>query len=560
MMFALVALVGLASILCNSGAWLWMAAKWCRIPSVSYLRALAAVSLVTVINVSLRLAGLGLIDRTEGGIGRMILVYALLMIVAGTLCIKWVLRTTTRRALGAGFITIVISSAMALPVLVVIQHFVMESFVVPSGSMAPAVIGKHFDLTCPRCGLPFFASAYDRFQMQQSARGRQAAGRFSEPLREELALCPNCRTQLPLPDALPISEGDKFLVDKLSHPRRWDVVAFKFPEHIDTSYIKRLVGLPGETVEIVGGDIFVNGWREAKPFAVARELWVPVNDTRFQPADLQPDDPQWQPEEAASHWQQAAGSWQFTGSQAEGEKLIFAGPLTDESYYTERWSEDQRQSEFEEWQPISDVQVTCTFAGFSGTGTIGFLWKFQGIDAAATLSASGAVELRSAKESSQGRMTHPISSVKSVGFAVRDRVGIFFADGSEMARLVIGPQSIESAREALKQATDPCQIAVIADHCDLEFSRILLERDVYYRSGFSGSMDCNGCTGRPIVLGPREHYVLGDHSPRANDSRFWRTIDDRPGNRYQAGTVPTELMIGTARCIYWPPRRWREFR
>src|SRR5947199_412975 len=93
-MFTLVALIGLASLLCNSGAWLWMAAKWCRIPNVSYLRALAAISIVTVINVLVRVAGLSLVDRTEGSTGRLILVYVVLMIVAGILCIKWVLHTT----------------------------------------------------------------------------------------------------------------------------------------------------------------------------------------------------------------------------------------------------------------------------------------------------------------------------------------------------------------------------------------------------------------------------------------------------------------------------------
>ena len=47
LMWFLISLVAVASLLCNSGAWLWMAAKWCRIPNVSYLRALAT-SLSTI--------------------------------------------------------------------------------------------------------------------------------------------------------------------------------------------------------------------------------------------------------------------------------------------------------------------------------------------------------------------------------------------------------------------------------------------------------------------------------------------------------------------------------
>src|SRR5437899_2223057 len=109
-MFMLVALVGLASLLCNSGAWLWMAAKWCRIPNVSYLRALGAISLVTVINLVLRIAGLGLTERAQASAAGLIIAVALLMIVADTLCLKRVLRTTARRALGTGTITIIVSS------------------------------------------------------------------------------------------------------------------------------------------------------------------------------------------------------------------------------------------------------------------------------------------------------------------------------------------------------------------------------------------------------------------------------------------------------------------
>jgi signal peptidase I len=392
--------------------------------------------------------------------------------------------------------------------------------------------------------------------MQQRAQGKPVAEYFDRSGLSQLGVCPNCRARFPLSDDLRIADGDKFLVDKLGRVRRWAPVVFKFPAQIETTYVHRLVGLPGETVEIAGGDIFINGRREAKPFGVAHELWVLVNDTRYRPADLQPADPQWQPEETALHWQQAGSNWKFSGADAEWETLVFSAPLTDESYYAERSSEDPDSSVFGDPQPIGDVQITCTLAHFSGTGAVGFHWKYQGLDAVATITAGGVVDLHSGSETSQGRLTRPLSSVRTVGFAIRDRIGILFADGGEVTQLVIGPQDIEGAREALNGASEPCQIAITADHCDVELSRILLERDVHYRSG----TDRTGCTGHAIVLGAHEHYVLGDHSSRANDSRLWQGADERLGNRYQAGTVPTELMIGTARCIYWPPRRWREFR
>ena len=42
-----------------------------------------------------------------------------------------------------------------------------------------------------------------------------------------------------------------------SPPERWDVVVFRYPEEPEVSYIKRLVGLPGETLRIHHGDIFI---------------------------------------------------------------------------------------------------------------------------------------------------------------------------------------------------------------------------------------------------------------------------------------------------------------
>ena len=53
--------------------------------------------------------------------------------------------------------------------------------------------------------------------------------------------------------------GDRIWVSKVpyqfSEPRRWDVIVFRFPQEAETYYIKRLVGLPGETLKILHGDI-----------------------------------------------------------------------------------------------------------------------------------------------------------------------------------------------------------------------------------------------------------------------------------------------------------------
>lgn len=59
-------------------------------------------------------------------------------------------------------------------------------------------------------------------------------------------------------------EGDSLFIDKLSYrftkPDRFDVVIFPFNDDKDSVlYIKRVIGLPGETVQIAGDTIYING-------------------------------------------------------------------------------------------------------------------------------------------------------------------------------------------------------------------------------------------------------------------------------------------------------------
>ena len=49
-------------------------------------------------------------------------------------------------------------------------------------------------------------------------------------------------------------------VYKFSEPKRYDIIAFKLKENADSYYnIKRIVGLPGETIQIRNGRVFING-------------------------------------------------------------------------------------------------------------------------------------------------------------------------------------------------------------------------------------------------------------------------------------------------------------
>jgi signal peptidase I len=100
----------------------------------------------------------------------------------------------------------------------------------------------------------------------------------------------------------PSYNGDRILVNKyvftLRDPRRWEVVVFHYPGNAEQNYIKRLVGLPGETLRIYQGDLHVaknaDVAQEGSPrFSIARKpadtvlaMRQIVHDTDHDPAEL----------------------------------------------------------------------------------------------------------------------------------------------------------------------------------------------------------------------------------------------------------------------------------
>ena len=134
------------------------------------------------------------------------------------------------------------------------RTFEAEAFVIPTGSMAPTLMGKHKDLDCPMCNYRYQVSASDHPNSDLASRVYRST-------------CPMCRFTADLaPDnpqkqSYPSYDGDRILVAKFPYefaePKRWDVIVFKYPDDATMNYIKRLVGLPGETLKIEHGDVWL---------------------------------------------------------------------------------------------------------------------------------------------------------------------------------------------------------------------------------------------------------------------------------------------------------------
>ena len=181
---------------------------------------------------------------------------------------------------------IVVAFILAL----VVRGFEAQAFVIPTGSMAPTLMGRHKEITCAQCGFLYSVNASQEAEIQSAAHVVHSG------------LCVNCRYQSMELDAEPSFKGDRILVMMFPYdlpflpgsgrPERWDVVVFRYPEEPEVSYIKRLVGLPGETIRIYHGDVFVKSagsdafTQVRKPIRHQVATQINVYDDRHRPRAL----------------------------------------------------------------------------------------------------------------------------------------------------------------------------------------------------------------------------------------------------------------------------------
>ena len=171
-----------------------------------------------------------------------------------------------------------------------IRNFEAEAFVIPTGSMAPTLMGWHKDITCDNC----------QFWYRVGGDEKNAASK-----RYINSVCPNCRYGNYLDDIG--FSGDRILVSKYSYafasPKRWDVAVFRYPEESQQNYIKRVGGVGPEQLRIYAGDLYRRApstltWQIVrKPPEKLKVLQFPVHDSNY-PSSRQssPDWQQWIPE------------------------------------------------------------------------------------------------------------------------------------------------------------------------------------------------------------------------------------------------------------------------
>jgi len=226
--------------------------------------------------------------------------------------------------------------------------------IVTSGSMAPALLGPRRQWRCPACG-------------QEIVCGAESLARPGTAV-----VCPNCGAADDAEQGID-RPGDRVLIDRSAFlwrfPRRWEAVVFRCPEDRAALCVKRIVGLPGETVQIRQGDVFVDGTIARKGIAQQRSMAVSVYKAGA-------NDQRWQSNSAGA-WQLAAGQFVHAGRIANSPSLFRRpkkpAPLAWLTYYHRQClapgeppqpgpvmdASPYDQNESRELNAVDDIRLRC---------------------------------------------------------------------------------------------------------------------------------------------------------------------------------------------------------
>jgi signal peptidase I len=437
------------------------------------------------------------------------------------------------------------------------RAFVMEAFRIPTGSMADTLKGAHFRLRCAQCGY-----AYDyglgNFRLPRDTMPRG----YLKPLSSR---CPTCGFYQPTGGNMSVASGDRILVLKCIYqffePRQWDVVVFKNPLDPSENYIKRLVGRGGETVEIIDGDVYIDGQISHKPQKVQEELWMPVYDNDYQP--VKPREGLFNGHAWRQPFRTADSQWQVDPANPTRFRLDSPLGRIDTMVYDTSTGNNLRATyaydaikDYDDMPYCSDLMVRFYVRPGDSHGLIGAgLSKYQ-TDYKAWVDLAGEMVIAKVLGNQETILVQqPCQNLMGNGpflvkFANVDHQ-LVFQVGSKIltydlgrGRDDLGPRRVDIEPQVKIFGTGTMVLSSVA-----------IFRDIHYTaSKFANSRGFGrAIEGNPLKLEGDEFFVLGDNSPNSEDGRWWSQPGlGNGGQSYRAGIVPREYLVGKALFVYWP--------
>lgn len=477
--------------------------------------------------------------------------------------------------------------ALAVSLIIVLRTFIAEPFQIPTGSMGPTFLGRHKEPTCPACGYQFAVSTSDEWD---HGTGQSRAARALLTTAE----CPNCRATVSL-ENVPTQAGDRILVWKnpAAGFRRFDVAVFKRADERQTPFLKRLVGLPGETIRINRGEIEILGpgrdgaaeWQICrKSPAQVLQMAVLVHDDRFAPRDLPAD---WPP-----RWSATPATWcrdrtghvlerkDDSGSLARLEyrhigrtrprPRLITDDLAYNSALTATESGQRQYRRASTGHPVGDLIVEFGLSPSSATRRFGVeLILGHHVDRWLMSKADEGGALHSLERDGRvlwsGAAPFP-SGPTSFRFARVDRRLLLWDTDGLVASVELAEESGPNLDATSPQERDLVPVVILADGVGTRVSDLVLSRDIYYsRRSESADFFRPAASAEemdefladparwarlreitpqsdPWILGDDEYIALGDNSLQSNDSRHWH------GEPF----VRRRMLLGRAQWLLWP--------
>lgn len=467
------------------------------------------------------------------------------------------------------------SILIAIALAFILRIFVVEAFKIPTGSMAPTLLGQHRVVKCPNC-----------------------SWKFESDHNTNYARCSNCFYKIHISGYMKRG-GNRILVNKFVYdfgkPKRWDISVFKYPfsdvtclscgyisrqstickkcsndikrenylkGKVNTikgylglgqyhkvvcktcntkeiivceqcgstnvriarkNYIKRVIGLPEERLQIVNGDIYINGRVQRKPAKVQEELWAPVFDSNY-PGN----------QEIVKNWEAKDDFWDIDKRQlhlklpegfTQASYATFERQITDYNVYNSRITD----------AIDGDIMVKFDVVTSRNSGGISIILEKD------EKTFEAFIRSRGEKRESYLKMSNMIIvSDANTFIELENKCRIEFSNVDKRVSLKLNDSEVFSHTYdddllPSDNYTKHSKLKIGGVNTEAVFKNISIFRDVYYTdAGEWGTL-------RPAEIGEKEYFFLGDNSRNSNDSRFWKF-------------VPESSLVGKAFMVFWPLR------